>query len=57
MKNEYLTIEEVARKLRVNKATVYRLARKGKIPAFKFGKAWRISSVKLEEIFKGDLEK
>lgn len=51
MKTEYFTIEEVSKRLRVNKATVYRLARKGKIPAFKFGKAWRISSIKLDKLF------
>ena len=38
--------------LRVNKRTVYRLAVKGEIPAFKFGKSWRIDSVELEGIFK-----
>lgn len=51
MEDKYLTISEVAKKLRVNKRTVYRLAEKGKIPAFKFGKSWRISSVKLEKLF------
>ncbi len=51
MKNEYLTIEEVAKRMRVNKRTVYRMAQKGQIPAFKFGKSWRISSAKLEELF------
>ena len=38
-------------KLRVNKRTVYRLAVKGKIPAFKFGKSWRIDADKLEKLF------
>ena len=56
MEKEYLTIEEVAEKLRVNKRTVYRLATKGKIPAFKFGKSWRISSAKLEKLFEKDLK-
>lgn len=51
MEENYLTIEEVAKKLRVNKRTVYRLAVKGEIPAFKFGKSWRISSIKLEKLF------
>ena len=54
---KYLTIEEVAKKLRVNKRTVYRLAAKGEIPAFKFGKSWRISSNKLEKLFQGNYEK
>ena len=57
MEEKYLTIEEVAKRLRVNKLTVYRLAEKGKIPAFKFGKSWRISSIKLEKIFEGDNKK
>ncbi|PIY72421.1 DNA-binding protein [Candidatus Roizmanbacteria bacterium CG_4_10_14_0_8_um_filter_33_9] len=57
MEKKYLTIEEVAEQLKVNKVTVYRLARKGKIPAFKFGKAWRISSAKLEKLFEGKLKK
>lgn len=52
MKSQYLTIEEVAKMLRVNKRTVYRLAVKGEIPAFKFGRSWRIDSNKLEGIFK-----
>lgn len=52
MEEKYLTIEEVAKKLRVNKRTVYRLAEKGQIPAFKFGRSWRIDSSKLEELFK-----
>lgn len=57
MEEKYLTIEEVSQKLRVNKRTVYRLATKGQIPAFKFGKSWRISSVKLEKLFEGDNKK
>jgi len=48
---EYLTIEEVAKLLKVSKITVYRMARKGQIPAVKFGKMWRISSKRLSELF------
>ena len=57
MEEKYLTIEEVSKKLRVNKRTVYRLAEKGKIPAFKFGKSWRISSYKLEKLFEDSTKK
>lgn len=57
MEERFLTIEEVARRLRVNKRTVYRLAIKGQIPAFKFGKSWRISSIKLEKLFEEGLKK
>lgn len=57
MEKEYLTIEEVAKRLRVNKRTVYRLAVKGQIPAFKFGKSWRISTEKLNKLFTESLKK
>jgi excisionase family DNA binding protein len=57
MGSQYLTIEEVSEKLRVNKRTVYRLAVKGQIPAFKFGKSWRIDSKKLDELFEKGINK
>jgi len=57
MEKEYLTIEEVAQKMRVNKHTVYRMARKGQIPALRFGRSWRINTIELEKLFKGNLKK
>lgn len=51
MEEEFLTIEETANRLKISKITVYRMARKGQLPAVKFGKVWRISSVKLAELF------
>jgi len=36
-----LTTEQVARYLKVDKFTVYRLVTQGKIPAFKVGGQWR----------------
>jgi excisionase family DNA binding protein len=44
----YLTIQEVASRLGVNVTTVYRLAQKGKLPAFKVGSQWRFSGDQLE---------
>jgi excisionase family DNA binding protein len=38
---EILTVQEVARFLRVPKSTVYKLARIGELPASKIGKHWR----------------
>ncbi len=38
---EVLTVAEVANFLKVHPNTVYRLARKGRIPAFKMGTDWR----------------
>lgn len=56
MDEEYLTPEEVAIKLKVAKETVYRMARSGRIPAFKFGKSWRISSKQLGELFEKNIK-
>lgn len=50
-KEEFLTVQETAKKLKVAQATIYRMARRGKLPAIKFGKVWRISGLKLSELF------
>lgn len=41
MADDILTIKEVAEYLKVNERTIYRLANKGDIPAFKVANAWR----------------
>ena len=51
--DEFLTIEELAKILKVTKVTLYRMARAGKIPAMKFGKSWRVSSRLLEDMRAG----
>ncbi len=48
--DQYLTLDEVARKLKVNKQTVYRMARRKQIPAVKFGKMWRINENELKKM-------
>ena len=45
----YLSIGEVARRFGVNRTTVYRLAKQGRLPAFKVGNQWRFSEVRLEQ--------
>lgn len=47
----YLTVEETAKRLKVTPVTIYRMARAGKLPAVKVGKAWRISRNKLNDLF------
>ena len=42
MKNELLTVEEVADFLRTTPNTIYRWLRAGKLPGVKLGKEWRI---------------
>ncbi|MFH1847598.1 MAG: helix-turn-helix domain-containing protein [Candidatus Omnitrophota bacterium] len=39
--DEILTIADASRLLKLSKSTVYNLAQKKKIPAFKLGKSWR----------------
>jgi excisionase family DNA binding protein len=41
MKDEVLTIRDVAEYLKVNEKTVYGLAQQSRIPAFKVGGQWR----------------
>jgi len=36
-----LTVQEIADYLRVHPSTIYRLLKKGEIPAFKVGSDWR----------------
>lgn len=43
-----LTVEEVARYLKIGKRTVYRLLNEGAIPAFKVGGSWRFSQHELD---------
>lgn len=45
---EILTLEEVAAYLKAGKRTVYRLAQKGEIPAFKLGGTWRFRRGELD---------
>jgi len=46
--SEILTLEEVAVYLKAGKRTVYRLAQKGEIPAFKLGGTWRFRRSELD---------
>lgn len=45
--NEFLTVNEVAEKLRLHPATIAKYVREGKILALKFGRVWRIREEEL----------
>lgn len=49
MEEDILTIEEVARYLRVSERTVYDWAQKGEIPAGKIGTVWRFKRSEIEK--------
>jgi excisionase family DNA binding protein len=44
-----MTLEEVAEFLRVHASTIYRLLKKGSIPAFKLGGEWRFNKESIEQ--------
>ena len=48
MAEPLLTTEQVARYLRVDKFTVYRLVSRKKIPAFRVGNQWRFKQEMIE---------
>lgn len=52
---EFLTTREVARYLRVNQYTVYRLVTQRKIPAIKVGSQWRFKRSVLERWLESQL--
>jgi excisionase family DNA binding protein len=41
--NKIMTVREVSEYLRVHSTTVYRLLKKGKLPAFRVGSDWRFN--------------
>ena len=51
----FLTVKEVARYLRVNQYTVYRLVTQKKLPAYKVGSQWRFKRSILEQWLESQL--
>lgn len=43
------TIKELSDRLRVHPTTIYRLLRRGQLPAFRVGSNWRFSRAALEQ--------
>jgi excisionase family DNA binding protein len=43
-----LTVGELARYLRVHRSTIYRLLKKGELPAFKIGSDWRFNTSQID---------
>jgi len=57
LRNELMTIQEVADYLRVSRVTAWRWCQDGTIPAFRIGRRWRIRRdrlLELEEITDSD---
>lgn len=52
--DEYLTVEEVAQKLKMHPGTIRRMLSKGELPGKRLGKEWRISAAELQKFMVGD---
>jgi excisionase family DNA binding protein len=50
-----ITIDEAAQYLRFHPSTVYRLARRGELPAVKVGKQWRLDRKVLENWLRANI--
>jgi len=51
-KDEYYTVEELATKLKLNKMTIYRYIKAGRLKAHKIGKEFRIERTEFERFLK-----
>jgi len=54
-RDTFMTTKEVARYLRVDQYTIYRLVTQKKIPAFKIGNQWRFKRSILERWLKSKM--
>jgi len=52
---ELMTVKEVASYLRVTERTIYRLLRRGSIPATKVGRQWRFNRASIDEWLRWDV--
>ncbi len=52
MSDEILTIRDLAKYLKINERTVYKLAQERKIPAFKIGGSWRFMRAMIDDWIK-----
>ena len=49
MSDQILTVKKVADYLKVNERTIYRLAARKEIPAFRVGASWRFKREEIDE--------
>jgi excisionase family DNA binding protein len=49
----FLTVAEVAQRMRVSKMTVYRLVHGGELPAVRFGRSFRVQQTAVDELIAG----
>jgi excisionase family DNA binding protein len=57
MEYDFLTVEEVAKTLKVVKITIYRYIKAGKLDAYKIGKEYRIKKEELDRFLQNSKKK
>lgn len=53
-KHDFYLVDELAEKIRVNRMTIYRYIKAGKLEAHKIGKEFRIAKDKFEDFLKNN---
>lgn len=46
---KFMTVDEIAKYLRLNRFKVYKLSQKGVLPAYKFGREWRFKKERIDQ--------
>jgi len=47
--DEFLTVSEVAKRLKLHPETIARYIRQGELPALKFGRVWRMEKKEVDK--------
>lgn len=47
--DEFYTLKELSKLLKLSTDTIYRMVRRGKIPSVKIGKKWRFRKIRIDE--------
>ena len=50
--DKWLTIEQIAEYLQMSTSSIYKMAQKGKIPAYKVGRQWRFRKEEIDRWIK-----
>jgi excisionase family DNA binding protein len=53
MTREILTVQDIAKYLHCHQSTIYRLANRGEIPAFRLGGGWRFKVEQIDRWMRG----
>jgi PTS system nitrogen regulatory IIA component len=48
--DKLLTVTELSEYLRLNKVSIWKYAKEGKLPAFRIGRCWRFSKRLIDEV-------